>query len=90
MTPKEAYDARKAERAKLKDMDFQVKSATETLMLLDMLDRFVTAVERIADAMPVPKLPLVPSPTGCVCPAGAENGCGNSGCPRRTFRGATW
>jgi len=50
MTPKEAYDARKAERAKLKDMEFNVKQATETIMLLDTLDRFVTAVERIADA----------------------------------------
>lgn len=51
MTPKEAYEARKAERAKLKDMEYQAKQAAESLMLLDTFDRFVTAVERIADAM---------------------------------------
>lgn len=51
MTPKEQYEARKAERNKLKDMDFQVRQRTETLMMMDMLDRFVTAVERIADSL---------------------------------------
>lgn len=54
MTPKEAYEVRKAERAKLKDMEYQTKMATETVMLLDTLDRFVTASERIADAMERP------------------------------------
>lgn len=51
MTPKEQYEARKAERNKLKDMDYQVRTRTEQLMLLDVFDRFTTAVERIADAM---------------------------------------
>lgn len=51
MTPKQQYEARRAERNKLKDMDFQVRQRTETLMMIDMLDRFVTAAERIADAM---------------------------------------
>lgn len=51
MTPKQQYEARKAERNKLKDMDFQVRQRTEQLMMLDMLDRFVTAVECIADAL---------------------------------------
>lgn len=51
MTPKQQYDARKAERDKLKDMDYQIRQRTEQLMLLDTLDRFTTAVERIADAM---------------------------------------
>ena len=51
MTPKEQYEARKAERRKLKDMEYQVRAATEQVMVLDMVDRFVTAVERIADAM---------------------------------------
>lgn len=50
MTPKEQYDARKAEREKLKDMDFQLRQRTAQAMFLDTLDRFVTAVERIADA----------------------------------------
>jgi hypothetical protein len=51
-TPKEQYDARKAERKKLADMDYQIRTRTETLMMIDMLDRFVTAVEVIADKMP--------------------------------------
>jgi hypothetical protein len=51
MTPKEQYEARKAERAKLKGMDVLIKENTSTIMMLDMLDRFVTAVERIADEM---------------------------------------
>jgi hypothetical protein len=51
MTPKELYEARKAERDKLRDMDAQTRQRTESVMMLDTLDRFVTAVERIADAM---------------------------------------
>jgi hypothetical protein len=51
MTPKEQYEARKAERAKLKDMDVRLAQNTSAVMMLDMLDRFVTAVERIADTM---------------------------------------
>lgn len=51
MTPKEQYDARKREREKLKDMDYQFQQRTEQVMMLDCLDRFVTAVERIADAL---------------------------------------
>lgn len=54
MTPKEQYEARKAERNKLKDMEHQVRQATESLMLLDVMDRFATSVERIADAMERP------------------------------------
>lgn len=75
MTPKEAYEARKAEREKLKDLEFNARSRTETVMLLDTLDRFVTAVERIADAMPAAIVPVGPASMparqhGCVCPAG--------------------
>jgi hypothetical protein len=51
MTPKEQYEARKAERNKLKDMDYQLRQRTEQVMMLDMVDRFVTAVERVADAI---------------------------------------
>lgn len=54
MTPKQQYEARKAERDKLKDMDYQIRQRTEQLMALDMLDRFVTAVESIACAMSRP------------------------------------
>lgn len=51
MTPKQQYEARKVERQKLKDLDYQVRQREEQIATLDMLDRFVTAVERIADAM---------------------------------------
>lgn len=51
MTPKEQYEARKAEREKLKDMEAQIRARTEQLMVLDMFDRFVTAVECIANAI---------------------------------------
>lgn len=53
MTPKEQYEARKAERKKLEDMDYQIRQRTESLMTLDMIDRFVTAIERIADALEI-------------------------------------
>lgn len=51
MTPKQKYDARKAERKVLEGMDYQLRQRTESAMMLDMLDRFVTAAERIADAL---------------------------------------
>jgi hypothetical protein len=51
MTPKEQYEARKAARDKLKDMDVLLEQRTSQVMVLDMLDRFVMAAERIADAM---------------------------------------
>lgn len=61
MTPKQQYDARKAERDKLKDMDYQLRQRTEQAMMLDTFDRFVTAVERIADAFErVPKASRTP------------------------------
>lgn len=46
MTPKEQYEARKAARRE-KRMDQNAKDAE----MIDMVDRFVTAVERIADAV---------------------------------------
>lgn len=42
--------AAQAERKRLGEMDYQLKRRTEQVMLLDMLDRFVVAVERIADS----------------------------------------
>jgi hypothetical protein len=51
VTPKEQYEARKAERKKLKDMDLHTRERTQMVMMLDTFDRFVTAVERIADAL---------------------------------------
>lgn len=58
MTPKEEYEARKAERAKLANLDHEIRNRTEQVMLLDMLDRFTTAVERIADALETKDVPL--------------------------------
>jgi len=54
MTPKEQYEARKAERKRIAEdmhMDFQHRKRTEESWMLDTFDRFVTAVERIADTM---------------------------------------
>lgn len=54
MTPKEQYEARKAERkARAAEMhtNYQTRERIETADMLDMLDRFVTAAERIASAL---------------------------------------
>lgn len=59
MTPKEQYEARKAERQKLKDMDAMTRQRTEQAAMLDMMDRFVTAAERIADALERPQIPTL-------------------------------
>lgn len=40
------------------------------------------------DQPPAPAFPQV-VPAGCVCPVGAELGCGSSGCPRRRWNFAT-
>lgn len=45
-TPKEAYELRKKARI----TDTGSRSEANELIMVDMLDRFVTAVERIADA----------------------------------------
>jgi hypothetical protein len=58
MTPKERYEARKAERRKLaEDMhnNYTARKAIEEADMLDMFDRFVTAAERIADALDRPQ-----------------------------------
>ena len=57
MTPKEQYEARKAERVKLKQLDDHTRARGESIMMLDTLDRFVTAIERIADVMERQPLP---------------------------------
>lgn len=51
MTPKDQYEARKAERKKLDELDHDIRQRTEQVMMLDLFDRFVTAAERIADAL---------------------------------------
>jgi hypothetical protein len=61
-TPKQQYEARKAERvaemkrreehwAKVSQLDAVIREKTSTLELLKMADRFVTALELIADAI---------------------------------------
>lgn len=53
MTPKQAYEARKAERLNARKMHPQQShpSHNKDDEMLDMFDRFITAVERIADVM---------------------------------------
>jgi len=51
MTPKEQYEARKAVRKERDRLDIEIRRRQEEIDHLDMLDRFVTAVERIADAL---------------------------------------
>lgn len=51
MTPKQQYEARKAARLE-KRMDSSAKEAE----MVDLLDRFVTAAERIADALERPQV----------------------------------
>jgi hypothetical protein len=53
VTPKEAYEARKWERkARLADDRYRNSTAAEKdVEITDLLDRFVTAFERIADAI---------------------------------------
>lgn len=48
---KEQYEARKKEREKLSELDFQLRQKQEQLLTLDMLDRFVTAVELLAESV---------------------------------------
>lgn len=55
MTPKEQYEARKAERQRRREANGTGRTIQQDeadyLAFLDMADRFVTAAERIADAM---------------------------------------
>ena len=50
MTPKEQYEARKAARQSAKDLPHAEREKLITAQVLDMADRFVTAIERLADA----------------------------------------
>lgn len=56
MTPKEQYEARKAARRE-KRLDANAKEAE----MVDLLDRFVTAAERIADALERPQVSAAPN-----------------------------
>jgi len=76
LTPEQQYEARKAERERLKAMDLQTRERTSMAMMLEMLDRFVTAVERMTEQHHS-------APRGCVCPPGAEATCKGVSCPRR-------
>lgn len=53
MTPKEQYEERRRLRKERRDSDarFQSESQKQSEELIEMADRFVTAVERIADAL---------------------------------------
>ena len=51
MTPKEAYEARKAERQKRREARETLDYEQKDIEIEEMLDRLTTAVERIADAL---------------------------------------
>lgn len=52
MTPKEAYEARKAERKRRAAERGNYREPSEDVeAFMELADRFVTAVERIADAL---------------------------------------
>lgn len=53
MTPKEQYEARKAERKRRRELEQELgrNGDEREAEMLEMLDRFVTATERIADAL---------------------------------------
>jgi len=51
LTPKQQYEARKAARKEQRDRGAIANPMENEYMMLDFLDRFVTAVERIADTM---------------------------------------
>ena len=49
MTPKEQYEARKAERHKRREAREVLDAETTDVEFLDLFDRIATACERIAD-----------------------------------------
>lgn len=51
MTPKEAYEARKADRQKRREAKETLGHEQKDILIEETFDRFVTAVERIADAL---------------------------------------
>ena len=53
MTPKEAYEARKAARKTLREQSIRIQKTHDErdAEMVEFIDRFVTAVERIADAL---------------------------------------
>lgn len=55
MTPKEQYEARKAERLKRKELEEELgrRHDEREAFYEDMMDRFVTAIERIADGIEI-------------------------------------
>lgn len=51
---KDAYEARKAERQKIRDAKAVLDDDDTNTQLLDILDRLATSLERIADTMEQP------------------------------------
>lgn len=51
MGSKEEYEARKAERKNRENLPYKEKADLENMDMVDLFDRFVTAVERIADSL---------------------------------------
>jgi hypothetical protein len=55
MTPKEQYEARKADRNKRREAKEVLDESDKDIELLETLDRMATAFERIAEAMETAK-----------------------------------
>lgn len=53
MTPKEQYEARKAYRIKRREAKETLDMDSKDILMEDIFDRFVTAFERMADALEV-------------------------------------
>lgn len=51
LTPKQKYEARKAERKAWQNLEYQKRQITETLAIMDFVDRFVTAHEQLVEAV---------------------------------------
>lgn len=50
----------------------------------------LTELKRRIDAITAVSITAQKPPAGCVCPAGAEKGCGSPFCPRRAPPGYCW
>lgn len=53
MTPKEQYEARKADCIKRREAKETLDMDSKDILMEDIFDRFVTAFERMADALEV-------------------------------------
>lgn len=53
--------------------------------LAQRIERLERTVYNTGPITPAPSITPTFQPQGCVCPIGAELGCGNTACPRRAY-----